>query len=107
MRCNEKEIYWNKTQIERNVQKKYRAYYDCKSQAKPVALFSHCFLVNPKLITHSEFASKSLPIWLPLYLFERILTNSNCILRKFGMNYTQCVHRVRLRPLTPQGRIVD
>ena len=86
---------------------KYRAYYDCKAEAKPLALFSYCLLLNPKLMTQSDFASKSLPIWLPLYRIEKILTNSNYIIRKVGTNYTQCVHRIRLRPVTPQGRIDD
>ena len=30
---------------------KYRAYYDCKAEAKPLALFSYCLLLNPKLMT--------------------------------------------------------
>ena len=85
----------------------YRAYYDCKAEAKPLALFSYCLLLNPKLMTQSDFLSKSLPIWLPLYRIEKILTNSNYINRKVGTNYTQCVHRIRLRPVTPQGRIDD
>ena len=69
---------------------KHRAYYDCKAEAKPLALFSYCLLFNPKLMTQSDFASKSLPIWLPLYRIEKILTNSNYIIRKVGTNYTQC-----------------
>ena len=46
-------------------------------------------------------------MWLPLYRIEKILTNSNYIIRKVGTNYTQFVHRIRLRPVTPQGRIDD
>ena len=42
-----------------------------------------------------------------LYRIEKILTNSNYIICKVGTNYTQCVHRIRLRPVTPQGRIDD
>ena len=86
---------------------KYRAYYDCKAEAKPLAVFSYCLLLNPKLMTQSDFASKSLPIWLLLYRIEKILTNSNYIIRKVGTNYTQCVDRICLRPVTPQGRIDD
>ena len=56
-------------------------------------------------MTYSDFASKSLQIWFPLYGIENVLTNSNYILRKVGTNYTQCVHRFRLRPVTPQGCI--
>ena len=86
---------------------KYRAYYDCKAEAKPLALFSYCLLLNPKLMTQSDFASKSLPIWLPLYRIEKILIISNYVIRRVGTNYTQCVHRIRLRTVTPQGRIDD
>ena len=35
------------------------------------------------------------------------MTNSNYIIRTVGTNYTQCVHRIRLRPVTRQGRIDD
>ena len=86
---------------------KCRAYYDCKAEAKPLALLSYCLLLNPKLMTQSDFANKSLPIWLRLYRIEKILTNCNYVIRKVGTNYTQCVHRIRLRPVTPQGRIDD
>ena len=86
---------------------KYRAYYDCKAEAKPLALFSYCLLLNPKLMTQSDFASKSLPIWPPLYRIEKIVTNSNYIIRKVGTDYTQCVNRIRLRAVTPQGRTDD
>ena len=55
----------------------------------------------------SDFASKSLPIWLALYRIEKFLTNSNYINRKVGTNYTEYVHRIRLRPVIPQGRIDD
>ena len=58
-------------------------------------------------MARSGFASKSLPIWLPLYRIEKILTNTNYIIRKVATNYTQCVHRIRLRAVTPQGRIDD
>ena len=85
---------------------KYRDYYDCKAEAKPLVVF-YCLLPNPKLMTQSDFASKLLPFWLPLYGIEKILTNSNYNIRKFGTNYTQCVHRIRLRPVTPQGHIDD
>ena len=86
---------------------KYRTYYDNKAEAKPLVLFSYCLLLNPRLMTQTDFASKSLPIWLPLYRVEKILTNSNYIIRKVGTDYTQCVHRIRLRPVEPQGRVDD
>ena len=62
----------------------YRAYYDCKAEANPLALFSCCLLPNAKLITHSDFASKVLPIWHPLYCIEKILTISNTSFAKLA-----------------------
>ena len=50
---------------------KYRAYYDCKAEAKPLALCSYCLLLDPKLITQHDFASILLPIWLPLQRVEK------------------------------------
>ena len=58
-------------------------------------------------MTQSDSASKSLPVWLPLYRIEKFLTNSNYIIRNVGTRYTQCVHRSRLRPVFPQGCIDD
>ena len=84
---------------------KYRTYYDCKAEVEPLALFSYCLSLNPKLMTQSDFASKSLTIWLPLYRIEKNLTNSNYKIRKVGTIYTQPVQRIRLRPVTPQGRM--
>ena len=50
---------------------------------------------------------KSLSKRLPLYRVESVLTNSNYIIRKVGTNHTQCVHRTRLRPITPQYQVED
>ena len=86
---------------------RYRAYYDYKAEAQPLKQFSFCLLLNPKLMTQSDFSSKFLPIWLPLYRVEQVLTNSNYIIRKVGTNYTQCVHRIRLRPVVPQYQVDD
>ena len=39
--------------------------------------------------------------WLPLYKVEKVLTDSNYIIRKVNTNYTQCVHLIRLKPIKP------
>ena len=84
---------------------KYLAYNDCIAGAKPSALF-YCLLLNLKLMTQSDFASKSLPIWFPIGL-GKIWTNSNYMIRKVGSNYTQCVRRIRSKPVTPKNRVGD
>ena len=86
---------------------KYRAYYEYKADAQPLPKFSYCLLLNPKLMTQSDFSSTFLPIWLPLYRVESVLTNSNYIIRKVGTNFTQCVHRIRLRTVWPQYQVDD
>ena len=78
------------------IYKIYRVHYDCKAEAKPMALF-YCLLLNPNLFTQSDSASKAYPIWFPLYRTEKILTNSNYIFRYVRANYTQCVHKIRNR----------
>ena len=78
---------------------RYRNYYDQKSAAQPLRKHTHCLLLNPRLTTQRDFTQKSVQTWLPLYRVEQVLTNSNYIIRRVGTNYTQCVHRIRLRPL--------
>ena len=86
---------------------KYRGYYDQKSLAQPLKVESFCLLLNPLLTTQSDFVSKSIQVWIPLYRVEKVLTNSNYIIRKVGTNYTQCVHRIRLRLVDPQHQPDD
>ena len=86
---------------------RYRNYYDRKSSAKPLQLHSYCLLLNPKLTAQNQFASKSVQMWLPLYRVEKVLTDSNYIIRKVGTHFTQCVHRIRLKLFKPQDAIED
>ena len=86
---------------------KYRHFYDRKASASPLERHRYCLLLNPKLSNVNDHKGKSLAKWLPLYRVEQVLTNSNYIIRKVGTNYTQCVHRIRLRPITPQYKIDD
>ena len=81
--------------------------YDCEPEAQPLALFSYCLQPNPMLMTQSDFASKSLPISIPFYRIEKTSTNSNYIIFKVGANYTQCVHKLRLKRKTPLSRVDD
>ena len=86
---------------------KYRTYYDKKAAAKPLMQHQYCLLLNPSLLTQSDFAAKSNTIWLSLYRVEKVLTKSNYLIRKVGTPYTQCVHRIRLRPITPNYQVED
>ena len=58
-------------------------------------------------MTQSDFSAKSCTIWLSLYKIEKVLTKSYYLIRKIGTPYTQCVHRIRLRPITPNYDVED
>ena len=51
--------------------------------------------------------TKTVQVWLPLYRVEKVLTDSNYIIRKTGTHFTQCVHRIRLRPIKRTDNIDD
>ena len=80
---------------------KYKKYYDQKASAKPIPEKSFCLLLNPKLLEQSIVIASQVQKWLPLYKVEKVLTDSNYIIRKVNTNYTQCVHRIRLKPIKP------
>ena len=80
---------------------KYKKYYDQKALAKPIPEKSFFLLLNPKLLEQSTVIASQVEKWLPLYKVEKALTDSNYIIRKVNTNYTQCVHRIRLKPIKP------
>ena len=86
---------------------KYRQYYDEKAKAQPLKRKSYCLLLNPKMVTQGDPLNKSKTKWIPLYQVEKVLTYSNYLVRKVGTCFTQCVHRIRLRPVTPQYEVED
>ena len=90
-----------------DVYHKYRTYYDKKAAAKPLVQKQFCFLLNPSLLTQSDFAAKSCTIWLSIYKIEKVSTKSNYLIRKIGTPYSQCVHRIRLRLITPTYDVED
>ena len=53
------------------------------------------------------FVKKNISKWIPWFRVEQVLTNMNYNVRKIGTNYTQCVHRIRLRPIVPQYEVQD
>ena len=64
-------------------------------------------LLHPLITTEHEKIGKSQSKWTGIYRVEKILTRSNYLIRKTKTNYTQIVHRVRLKPFTPQFKIED
>ena len=58
-------------------------------------------------MTQSDFASKSLPIWLPLYRIEQFLTTFSYIIREVGTNYTQFDHQTFSQKLSKRYDLVS
>ena len=86
---------------------RYRRYYDRKARANPLTEHTFCLLLNPRLTEQSASSPKIIQKWLALYRVERVLTAANYLIRKTGTNYTQIVHRIRLRPIKPQYQVTD
>ena len=86
---------------------KYKKYYDRKAQALPLKVNDYTFLLNPKLTTQFDKISFSDFKWEGPFKVIKVLTNFNYIIRKVGTFRTQCVHRMRLRPFTPNAPIPD
>ena len=80
---------------------KFKRYYDRKAQAIPLKVNDFIFLLNPKLTTQSDKIAFNHFKWEGPFKVVNVLTNFNYIIRKFGGFRTQCVHRMRLRPFTP------
>ena len=86
---------------------RYKRYYDRKAQALPLKVNDFTFLPNPKLTTQSDKINFSDFKWESPFKVIKVLTNFNYIIRKVGTFRTQCVHRMRLRPFTPNAPIPD
>ena len=84
---------------------RYWRYYDRKVRANPITANTYCLLLNPRLTEQSALDSKLIQKWLALYRIEKVLTDSIYLIRKVGTNYTQIVHRIRLRPIKPQFQV--
>ena len=86
---------------------KYRDYYDKKSKAFPLKVHEYCMLLNPQISNTHEKLGKLECKWTGIYRIEKILTRSNYLIRKVNTNFTQIVHRVRLKPFKPQYKVED
>ena len=81
---------------------KYRRYYDKKAKSSPLKEKDYCFILQPK----ADLQGSKIPFldfrWIGRYLLEKILPNSNYIVRKLDTNKTQILHRIRLREYNPE-----
>ena len=86
---------------------KYRDYYDRKAKALLLKVNDYCMILRPLITTEHEKLGKLQSKWTGFYRAEKVLIGSNYLIRKRKTNYTQIVHRVRLKPFIPQFKIED
>ena len=86
---------------------KYKKYYDRKASAAPLKINDYCYILNPKADSQAtKFAFQDC-IWTGPYVVIKVLSNNNYTIRKIGTKYTQTLHRIRIRPYTPEQRLPD
>ena len=86
---------------------KYKMYFDRKARAQPLKVKEFVFLLDPKYDSQRSKEEFKTFHWKGRYKVMKVVSDSNCIIRKVGTNETQCVHRMRLRPLKPEFPIDD
>ena len=86
---------------------KYKAYYDKKTNASKLKQSDYVYILQPK----ADHQGSKIPFtdfrWIGPYIIEKVLPNNNYLVRKFGTNKTQILHRMRLRQFTPRQTIPD
>ena len=85
----------------------YRDYYDKRAKAFPLKVQEYCMLLNPQISNQHEKVGKLECKWTGIYRIEKVLTRSNYLIRRVNTNFTQIVHRVRLKPFKPQYKVED
>ena len=86
---------------------KYKAYYDRKAKAAPLTTGDYCFILNSKADTPATKIPFREFRWVGPYKVEKVLPNSNYIVRRLGTNKTQLLRRIRLRIYIPQAPLAD
>ena len=79
---------------------KNKEYFDKCAKAQPLRIHSYCLILNPALDTQKQTLNKMDCKWLGFYRVEQCLSRQNYIVRKIGTHHTQCVHRIRLKPIS-------
>ena len=84
---------------------KYKAYYDEKANASKLKKADYVYVLQPKAdhqgskIPFTEFC------WISPFIFEKVLPINIYLVRKFDINKTQVLHRMRKRQFTPRHDI--
>ena len=80
----------------------YKTYYNKKTKASQLTEKDYCFILQ----TEADHQGSKTPFrdirWNDPYIVEKVLPNSNYIVRKLNTNRTQILHRNRLQKYNPE-----
>ena len=86
---------------------KYKEYYDRKAKAAPLQEIDFCFVIQPK----ADSQGSKLPFrdfrWTGPFVVQKVLPNTNYIVRRLKTNKTQILHRIRLNKFVPNVPLED
>ena len=86
---------------------RHKRYYDRKASAHPLVVNDYCYALHPK--AHSQ--ATKLPfreyLWTGPYIVVKTLPNNNYLIRKLQTNFTQILHRIRLRSFASSHKLPD
>ena len=87
---------------------KYKDYNDRKVKAAaPLKEKDYCFILQPK----ADSQASKIPFreyrWIGPFIFQKVLTNDNYIVRRISTNKTQILHRIRLKKFVPNTPLQD
>ena len=86
---------------------RYKQYYDKKANAHPLNVNEYCYALHPKANTQGTKLPFKEYLWTAPYVIVEVLPNNNYLIRKLQTNYTQILHRIRLKPCPPDKSLPD
>ena len=86
---------------------RYKHYYDKKANAHPLHVNEYCYALHPRANTQGTKIPFKEYRWTGPYIVVKVLPNNNYLIRKLQTNYTQILHRIRLKPCPTDKPLPD
>ena len=86
---------------------RYKQYYDKKVNAHPLNVNEYCHALHPKANNQGTKLPFKEYLWTGPYIIVKVLPNNNYLIRKLQTNYTQILHRIRLKPCPTDKSLPD
>ena len=86
---------------------KYKEYYDRKAKAAPLQEKDLCFVLQPEADTQGSIIPLRDFGWTGPFVVQKVVPNSNYIVRRLNTNKTQILHRIRLKKFVQNVPLED